>query len=197
MAKRSVSDILQGAESDIADLATEASKGRDYEQVERLIAIARQLAAMATRFDAAAAPSASVGAAEPSASASVELSKGDDGDEDAPVFERDGNELLKTGKSKEGNVYEHKAPRQTIDALLRAIAGKSTKRGEFRTSRIFPLLDAEGRKLPTYQGYLCLRWLRQIGLVQKIARQRYQMVDGRDPASTVETAWESLHERGE
>ena len=194
---RKVAEILRAAESEIAELVTNAVRDRAYAEVERLIAVARQLAIAAARFeqtDSSALTDITEATAAVDSPANSTL--GDESDDDAPIFERDGDDLIKTGKAKEGKVYEHKTPRKTVDILLRTIADKSTKRGEFRTSRVFPLLDGEGRKLPAYQGYLCLRWLRQIGLVQRIARQRYQMVEGVDPSESVEVAWKSLNQRG-
>ena len=207
MLPQRAADVLHSAEGDIAALANQATKDRDYDLAERLLGVARQLAATADRL--AASPKApphehhgSNGrlhvppAAAPAAAPSSPGDDAEDGD-DAPHFERDGDTLVKRGKSKSlaGAAYEHKAPRAAIDTLLRAIRAASNKKGEFRTSRIFPLQDKDGRKLPVYQGYLALRWLRQIGLVDRVARQRYKLDPERDPVSYVEDSWQSLPQR--
>ena len=195
MVKDVAAKLLRETESKIAGLSTDAAKARDYDTAEKLLGIARQLAATADRLATPPVVSASAAGAPQALSGPVVDDEADSGT-DTPVFEREGNELVKTGNSNnDAKSYEHKAPRSAVDALLRAIKEGATKKGEFRTSKIFPLVEPDGRKLPGYQGYLCLRWLRQIGLVRRIGRQRYQFIEGHDPVTTVESAWHSLHQR--
>ncbi len=123
------------------------------------------------------------------------MGAGDDEGGDEPIFEREGEDLVKRGKSRDGSNYEHKAPWSSVEALLKAIEAKQNKDGEFRTGRVFPLVGADGKKLPVYHGYLGLRWLRQIGLVSRVARQRYRIDLGKDAVSYVSAAWEGLHQR--
>lgn len=189
--------ILGRAEEAIARLASQAAEARDYPAAEQLLGIARNIAALAGRLTAAK----SDGSPETFVSAPEEPgfdgdTDGSDASDDSPVFEREGQNLVKVGGSKtDGKTYEHKAPRATVDVLVRRIGESRNKRGEFRTSRVFPLVDASGRKLPGYQGYLCLRWLRQVGLVQRVGRQRYQVAGDRDLVSSIDAAWGALHER--
>jgi hypothetical protein len=187
MTRASAATVLRNAETEIARLSTQAATERDYDTAEMLLGIARDLAAKSVRLDDSA----------PQAAPGMPPASGDpgDGDDDAPAFEREGDNLVKTGKSRAGQTYEHKAPRSSVDALLAAISAKLTKSGEFRTSRILPLMDTDGRKLPVYQGYLALRWLRQIGLVHRVGRERYQMVPQKDAVTYVESSWRSLHQR--
>jgi hypothetical protein len=198
MKSERAASVLRRAESEIAKLATEAAADRDYDNAERLLGVARQLAATVQKLSGVEphAPVSSNGAS------SVSHVRGsrvvDDGDErdDEPQFERDGDDLIKRGKSKsDARAYEHKAPRSVIEILLQAIRDSANKKGEFRTSRIFPLQDSNGRDVPVYQGYLTLRWLRQIGLVERVARQRYKLDPARDAVSCVDAAWQSLQQR--
>jgi hypothetical protein len=194
MIKQAAAEILRNAEAEVAKLSNKAATARDYDAAELLLGIARNLSATADRLSKPAPepgmPPMPIEPAQP-----VE-DEDPDAAEDAPVFERDGDDLVKTGQSKtDSKTYEHKAPRHTIDILIKSIQEKTNKKGEFRTNRILPLLGEEGRKLPGYQGYLCLRWLRQLGLVQRVGRQRYQLTPGKDFVSSVETAWHSLHQR--
>lgn len=196
MTSKSAANVLRKAESGLAKLATDAATERGYDLAEELLRVARTLAAMADKLEGSPAHPQGNGAAPSVASAPARSEDGDDEALDAPVFARHEDFLIKTAKSRgDGNSYEHKAPRSAVDALLASISEKATKKGEFKTGRVFPLIDATGEKMPSYQGYLALRWLRQIGLIQRVGRQRYLMAPGRDPVSSVEAAWESLQQR--
>jgi hypothetical protein len=203
MVRERAAVIVRRAEGEIGKLATAAFEERDYDTAELLLGIARNLGGTAARLDGSRGAEVENGTA-PRRGGLLEGGAGgqengaggeEDEGEDAPVFERDGAELIKTGRSRDGKTYEHKAPRSTVDAMLRAVGAKAKKDGEFRTGRVFPLLDGEGRKLPVYQGYLVLRWLRQIGLVSRVARQRYRIDLGKDAVAYVSSAWEGLHSR--
>ena len=196
MVKKLIKDkavkILEEAEQRLATLAAEAAGSRNYALAEQLLGCARQLAAASQRFCGNAATLKASTSPEGEGAGHDAVSD----DDDNPLFERSGMDLVKMGKGKQdGPGYEHKAPKHVVELLLKSVAAKATKRGEFRTSRIFPLVDDDGRKLPAYQGYLVLRWLRHIGLVQRVARQRYQIVSDRDPATSIDTAWQALVER--
>jgi hypothetical protein len=198
MLEKQAADVLRHAEAAVAALATEAAGERSYDSAERLLGIARQLAASAQALAALATKSQGAnGAAEHRTPLTSAVAVSDGEESDGPLqFERDGDDLIKRGKSKSGEKgYEHKAPRSVIEGLVETIRTSANKKGEFLTGRIFPLQDAAGRDIPNYQAYLALRWLRQIGLVERVARQRYKMNATIDPVSSIEAAWQALSPR--
>jgi hypothetical protein len=111
-----------------------------------------------------------------------------------PRFARNGNDLVKIGWSKrEGGEYRHRAPRSAVDLLVRAIEKEGTSSGRFTTDGLFPVIDpSDGSELPGYQGYLVLRWLREIGLISTAGRSEYIVEAEGSLQDAVEQAWEAL-----
>lgn len=200
---KAASDVLHRAEVELAKIATSAASERDYAFASKLLALAQNLAATAKQLgptDNADASPAKNGQSEPkSSSAKAPSTLPDAGDETTagyPKFERENDQLVKLGLSKSDNsIYEHKCPRRTVDLLVDAIRRSATKKGEFRTDRILPLTDDTGAEIPAYQAYLSLAWLRQIGVVNRVARQRYSLAPNVDISSTIEASWNALHQR--
>lgn len=109
-----------------------------------------------------------------------------------PRFEREGDRLVKVGWSKKDRrSYEHKAPRVAVDAVVEKLAsmGKS-----FSMDALLPVNSSSG-EIPSYQVYVIVAWLRQVGVVAKTARGDYAAAKpGLAPAS-IQQRWDALDVR--
>lgn len=114
-----------------------------------------------------------------------------------PRFEVDSDQLVKIGWSKTNNgVYEQRAPAKVRDILVGSLVHLSKVKRRFTTEDLFPLTDPDdGTEIPSYQSYLCLAWLREIGLVRKHGRAGYSVVSWEDPRDLVEGRWSQLPNR--
>lgn len=113
-----------------------------------------------------------------------------------PRFERDGDKLVKVGWSKKaGDEYEHRAPRTAALAFIEHLASNTRVKEVFEIEPLLPVPDGRGGKLPSYQVYLALGWLRNAGAVEKKGRDGYlRVVDPLD-GSVFDTMWDRIPER--
>ena len=93
-----------------------------------------------------------------------------------PKFAMEGDTLIKIGFSRrERAEYEHRSPLATLVAVSDAADAVADRRGCFTTDDLMPVADADGEALPSYQSYLCLAFLRDAGLVERIGRSQYNI----------------------
>lgn len=113
-----------------------------------------------------------------------------------PRFEREGDKLIKVGWSKrDDRVYEHRAPQQVVFLVANAIAPKARRKGVFTMGRVLPLTDDAGNKMPSYQAYVALAWLRSIGTVRRLGKEGYMLVNGALDMSALQRSWDAIPER--
>lgn len=101
--------------------------------------------------------------------------------------------LVKIGWSKkERGEYVHKAPKAGLLAIARRAEEVGREGRMFTTDELLPVRIGSGEdELPGYQGYLCLAWLREIGLVATHGREGYSVV-GDDLSGSVNRIWDTL-----
>jgi hypothetical protein len=111
-----------------------------------------------------------------------------------PLFEVDGDRLVKVGWSKKDRTtYEHRVPREIAHAFSLYLAdqiGKPT----FRMDELLPAVIGEA-ELPLYQAYLVLAWLRDQGLVSKDGKDGYSWVAKEFDDNSFEAAWDTTTRR--
>lgn len=111
-----------------------------------------------------------------------------------PLFVRDGDKLVKIAWSaKDKKEYEHRAPRSAISSLIDVIASKASSGKLFHVDGILPVPDDDGSgELPTYQVYLVLAWLRECGVIEKVGRDQYKLLDAAQAHKTAKRCWTEL-----
>lgn len=111
-----------------------------------------------------------------------------------PRFTRSSQDLIKVGWSKrEKNEYRHRAERGTVDLIVVAIESILGESPRFSTDELFPVIDpADGSAIPDYQGYLVLRWLRDIEAVVPRGRSAYTVSQPGGMKELVDRAWKAL-----
>lgn len=96
-----------------------------------------------------------------------------------PRFFRDGDRLVKVAWSKkERRTYEHRAPQEIVATLIEVIKKRKGEGKIFDADDILPLTNSNGENYPSYQSYLALAWLRDVGVVIKKGRDGYILKPG-------------------
>jgi hypothetical protein len=191
---------IQRAELEVRSLLAEAATLGDYEMVSRLSAIARQLSDLA---EVAAdkplpvvdghVPPTRIGGPSTAAMWESPAPRRNSRKEGYPRFLRSRDTLVKVGWSKkEQSEYVHKAPKAGVDAVARRVMDLGQGGRMFTTDELLPVkLSAGGDELPSYQAYICLAWLRDIGVVEQHGREGYSAPRD-DLIGTVSRYWDSL-----
>jgi len=112
-----------------------------------------------------------------------------------PCFKRDGDALVKIGYSQtKGSTYEHRSPKGAIDTIVtRVIQISNQDKRPFSAEALSGRgsHDGEGQIL-SYQLYLCLAWLKSLGLMRQHGRKGYSVVAPDSMEADVEKAWSDL-----
>jgi hypothetical protein len=193
-----VGTVLRRAEDKLAALMREALEARAYDDVAAIAAISRRLHEIVDEASSTTSGPAAADSRPPSSSPRVattprkrperRLRKGA-----YPRFMRDGDRLVKVGWSKKEQAeYQHKAPRQAVDALMTALGGLGSN--EFSMDALLPIVNEKGEEVPSYQAYLALAWLRSWGGVRRESRGAYSVHPERLLGSEVTAQWRALPE---
>ena len=194
--------LLTETERALLALANEAGTARDYDQALSLIELARRIQQLTEEY--ARGPSSGPEAlADPNdRRRDVHLTVGRRIPERSrnrlgqyPTFVREGENLIKIGWSKsERAEYEHKSPKRVVTALCQTLTGAKGKR--IKMGKVLPLKDTpNGSAFSDYQAYVCLSWLKSVGLVTQHGRQGYSLPKGTELAKAVESQWANLPTR--
>lgn len=205
---KTVKHVLQEAETALVGLAGEAGATRDYDSAQALFHLAREIKHLAENFehslgafenrqlDAGIAANGSAGvAASPPRSLSQKRRQNRLGE--YPRFVREGESLVKIAWSKsERTEYEHKCPREALIGFCASLQRAGAEGGRFSMDRVLPVNARDGEtEVPSYQCYLCLAWLRALGLVTQHGRQGYSLPDGVKLHDSVQAHWSRLPTR--
>ncbi len=113
-----------------------------------------------------------------------------------PRFERDDDRLVKVGWSKKDRkAYEHKSPRLAVDATALTISRVGKAKKVFTMDDVLPVPSADGGEVPSYQAYVVVAWLRDVGLVRKIGKNGYSLVKRNLDARMIEATWQLIPSR--
>ena len=181
---------LKAAESELRRLAGEAVRVGQYEEVQALAAWASQVADIYQSHAGRSGPtiSESDGKGSPSPKKSVKR-KGS-----YPRFTRSDDTIIKTSWSKKAKAeYEHRAPREVLELLLKQFKTIGGTRRPVTTEELFPLADQSGNPVPSYQSYLVLALLKQLELVEAHGRKGYTVQIGtKAPGDVASSVWKQL-----
>jgi hypothetical protein len=185
--------VLAEAVAELQNLAQLALRDNDYSSVAAIASLAERLYQVTSAHSRVPVnPSANQPRTESARRRKVTASQRTPSVR-YPTFRRDGDKLVKIGWSKKSREeYEHRAPMQAVTSLLSTITKKVGAGEYFRAPDVFPLVTDTGEQLPDYQGYLVLKWLHGIGLIQKKGRDLYALTPGKDHTKEIDSAWEAL-----
>jgi hypothetical protein len=191
---------IRRAEQDIRGLIAEAATSGEYDLVSKLSGIARHLSDLAEEAAIGAqrgveVPVVPITKVEPravgkSAPPAARRTTRKDG---YPRFEKSRDALVKVGWSKkERSEYIHKAPKPALDAVVQRIAELGRGGRTFTADNLPPVRISGGiDEVPSYQTYVCLAWLREVGVIEQHGREGYT-VAAADLVAAVSTNWDTL-----
>lgn len=184
---------LAACERDLRAIMGRAVEAADYGAVLQLTGWAQAVATLAGSTSPTTLPGSSVVMTPTTRRAPTAGPRSRGGQRRYPRFTRRGDELVKTGWSKKGrDEYQHRAPR----SLLLALVGRLVEAGS--TRKVLPttaFMSGNGQEGPSsYQFYLCLAWLRELGLVEQHGRQGYTVPQPARLRQVVDDAWAALSE---
>jgi hypothetical protein len=199
--------ILRTAEAALREATSQAAESGDYEATVTLALWAQQLARLSASLEGQGTEPASPPAAVPLVPATVTAEAVTAGSArrkreqhpkaarraDYPRFFKKANLLIKVGWSKrEKAEYQHKAPRSVVETVVEALRSAARDQGPIAIPELLPLKSPSGEEVPSYQVYLCLAWLRRLGLIDQHGREGYTVKDPRTLAGDVSSAWNAL-----
>jgi hypothetical protein len=110
-----------------------------------------------------------------------------------PRFYKDGDRLVRVAWSKrEKAEYEHKAPYRVLSALGAAVVEAGVDGRVFPMEELLPIRTEDGSEVPSYQAYVALALLKQVGLIDQHGRQGYSIPRPKDLLTAVEAVWRNL-----
>ncbi len=197
---------MKECEIALAALAGDSAKDANYDAAASLVELAKDVADLAFKArshlnSAAKSAGQPVGSLQlpPRVVAVTTPSpvKGRAKKAEYPKFLREGNSLVKLGWSpSEKSEYEHKSPREVLLLLISAVSkvGKNGRR--FSMDKILPLINpADNSRVPDYQAYLCLAWLKVLGFLTQHGRQGYSQTTRAPIEPLIESHWAALPPR--
>ena len=198
------SELLRTTEASIAELAHQDMAERQYDRASILLDIAQQIKKLSSRLSTIGLDSApgEGGTALGSSRLPNPVNGKRSGSRTAwkkayPQFVREGDSLVKIGWSRtEKKEYEHRCPKKVLTLLFAAISQAGAGGRRFTMADVLPLTDAsDGSEVPTYQVYLCVAWLRSVGIVTQYGRQGYSLAATDDLNGTAALYWRQLPTR--
>jgi hypothetical protein len=199
-------EVLGETETKLAALAGDAAKEASYDTAACLIDLAKDVADLASKARAQLESEAkSLGQPVESSQSTAAVTnittqsqiKGRPKRTEYPKFLREGNNLVKLGWSpSEKSEYEHKSPREVIPLLVTAVSKIGSNGRRFSMNKILPLVNPTNNShVPDYQVYLCLAWLRTLGLLTQHGRQGYSLTTKAPIEPLIDTRWTALPAR--
>jgi hypothetical protein len=201
----SAQNAIISAETSIRSLVADAAKSGDYDEIVALTELAKAIADITLTFrpGSKAVFSSSTPLPTKQTSASHSGPKRSGGEKTQakraakktyPNFIVLDGELVKIGWSKSAKKeYQHKAPRNVLFIVAEAIKVQLLDDGSLRAPHEFlPLMTPNGETIPDYQSYLCLAWLREIGIVERRGRHGYCVPDPTSIEEKIEQSWNEL-----
>jgi hypothetical protein len=200
--------MLEVCEQNLRNLVAEAVQEGDYPGVLRITDWAKALASLVAEGrggqpasinapSIAEAKSDGINHSHPALAIPAESRRARHLSDGYPKFFRRGDELVKVGWSKkERKEYNHRAPRDAINAAAASIRQVGAKGKLFNGDALLPLKNpTNGTVVPDYQAYVALAWLKHLGIVEQRGRRAgYTLIPSKQIDSAITTAWPELSE---
>lgn len=188
--------ILQNAETDLRRLVAQAATAGDYSGTVLVAGWAKAVTDLIRTSNQGAVNSIPGLAQEKirkTEKATRRLSKRTKERSKYPRFLQDRGNLIRVAWSnRQKKEYQHKAPRTVLDALV-VVLQRDGKDGRiFTTDTILPICNTDETEIPNYQSYVCISWLKQVGLIDQHGRQGYSIPRVADLQKDVESLWVAL-----
>ena len=114
-----------------------------------------------------------------------------------PFFKRNGNNLCKVGWSKKRkSEYKHNVSYEMLFDTINHFVKNMRLNKIYSTEELLPVTDRNEQDIPSYQVYICIAWLKEIGILSQNGRQGYSISNSEDVLVTAENAWIALQDSG-
>lgn len=193
---------LRTTEKQLRELVAKAANEGEYDAVLTLTKWASQLAGLVNGYAAKPAGNGDAGRAslqKKSRQTKATRRRTKAVPSGYPKFVRLGNDLVKIGWSKKSKEeYQHRAPHGVLALLAESLRAAGANGNLVNAHDLMPLEDPEtSSEIPSYQVYLCVAWLRQVGLVEQQGRQGYTVPGASDFPTLIEDCWAKLSVNGQ
>lgn len=184
---------LTEAEQRLRDIAAKAAAAGQYDELDRIISWARQVAAIAAEGSARENSNRTAQLRSPNQRAH-RRADGTSGPQGAyPRFARESDFLVKTGFSKKNqSEYQHKVPATAVFSIAKELAGWRPTMALVSVERITKdYSERHGQPIP-YQVYAALGWLSSEQLVRRHGRSGYSVPSPQTLEQDARQAWGKL-----
>jgi hypothetical protein len=194
--------ILRDAEAKLRQLTAEAASVGDYAAIIKVAGWAKTVTDLVRSAEPGSRPMPAnapriVGPNRTSSEAARRAKVARSEQTVYPRFVRKGDQLNRVAWSKrEKKEYQHKASHAVLKALTVVLAEAGKDGRVFSTDELLPIRDLQdGAEIPNYQTYVCIAWLKQIGLIDQHGRQGYSIPRLDEFQNAVESVWRTLPQR--
>jgi len=185
--------VLLEAESKLQELLKRALKAQQYSEVAQVARMTEEVRRIVRGLSGPHTPASSRTESEFRPRRKQRRKGIQNNGRTYPVFERDGDRLVKVGWSKKNRVeYEHRASRKAVTAFVQHLARKVCGTDLFDMEGLLPVPDSTGGDVPDYQSYLTLRWLQEVGVVEKRGRDGYVLRTPSLGEAKLEELWSAV-----
>ena len=191
-------EVLQATETSLRRLISEAALEERYDEVAWLVDLAKQVSHLVARNsnaddsnpDTSAKLSASIEdrrkVRPPRPRSTKTLERAPIGN--YPRFRTEKDRLVKVGWSKKKkSEYEHRAPKESMARVFDVIAQLSLG-DSFEVEALLPFAEKDSQPIPSYQLYIAIGWLRDVGFLKKCGRNDYAISE-QSKGEDFETCW--------
>lgn len=207
---KEANQLVQDCELRIRAMMESALAERRYDEIAKLASLASGLAGLVDGGPNSSQTTPPLGTAfvETAAVADSVLSDGDVANarssaglrrrqaNEYPRFERHADRLIKLGWSKKDrSIYEHRVPFAAIRPIIEKLVSSFGKGGFLRMEAVLPIVLEDRTEVPSYQAYLVLAWLRELGVVQRHGNDGYKLLRKRLNENDVEEFLKQTPER--
>ena len=169
--------VLLEAKNRLRQILDSALKAQQYSDVARVAHTAEEVTKLATALAETAERPVAGMRSELHRARVRRPSTGPGNGRKYPIFEREGDRLVKIGWSKKKRAeYEHRASREAVLCFVQHLADHVGEAELFDMESLLPVPDSTGGDVPDYQAYLTLRWLQEVGAVEKRGRDGYLLL---------------------
>ena len=159
--------IFANTKRSLSELIGKAAEAERFEEASRIAKLAQKVDEIYAEWRAVGVPML------PAKGETTKKTQASRSKTKYPFFAKDGDRLIKFGWSKKRKKrYEHKVQFDVVPALADYLLQKIGENVEFKAKQIIPF-KAEAKKVPDYQVYLAIAWLRQLGILIKRGRETY------------------------
>jgi hypothetical protein len=176
------------AETSVKGLLLQVAEQGDYDSLERVTSVAKELKRIRTEMESAL-PRVAPATPKQEATANPPVTY-------PRFFKTEGDKLKMIGWSDKNGEYTHEAPKDVLNILVDTLIQAGALEEPIPIGEILPQLvhPETGHEFPEYHSRTFLRWLRTIGVVKREGHKGYYFAAriGDDPWPTIEAKWNEL-----